>query len=371
VRTADVAVLGGGPAGAAVALLLAHGGARVVLYESSDYSRPRMGETLPPSVNPLLRSLGLWDRFAALHSTPSYQTASAWGDDEIAARSFLFSPYGHGWHVDRARFDAMLTQAAADAGAHVLRGIRAHRVLPRDDGPGYTIEADQPTQATTLVDATGRPARFACRLGARRVQLDRLVCAAQVFATPPGPAGPADSPGPPVGDTFIEAVADGWWYVSPLPGGQRLVACFTDAGHAAQTGLGTAAGWAAALARTNHLRHLATGSETGPIRLVTAASHHLQPCLGPGWLAVGDAALAVDPLSSGGVTFALRSAITAARAVLGGNHEDHTTMIDAAAAEYHHLRTEIYGWETRFTSAPFWQSRTSTRTPNHHAAPPR
>jgi len=358
VRTADVAVLGGGPAGTATALLLARGGARVVLYESSDYGRPRMGETLPPSVNPLLRELGVWDRFAALDSTPSYQTASAWGGGDVAARSFLFSPYGNGWHVDRARFDAMLADAAADAGVHVLRGVRVHRIRRSQQDwrseQGWRIEAEQPAQVAVLVDATGRPARFACRLGARRVRLDRLVCAAQVFTLPAGS---------PAGDTFIEAVCDGWWYASPLPGGQRLVACFTDAGNAASTGLGTSAGWTTALARTDHMRHLATESETGPIRVVTAASHHLRPCLGPGWLAVGDAALAVDPLSSGGVTFALRSATTAAQAILGGDPEQHTTMIDAAAAEYHRLRTEIYGWETRFASTAFWQGRTSMAAP--------
>src|SRR4051812_46129429 len=118
---ADVAVIGGGPAGAATALRLARDGAAVVLYERSDYRRPRMGETLPPSVNPLLRELGVWDRFAALEPVPSYQTASAWGGPEVAERSFIFSPHGHGWHADRAAFDRMLVEAAADAGVLVHR----------------------------------------------------------------------------------------------------------------------------------------------------------------------------------------------------------------------------------------------------------
>uniref|UniRef100_UPI003F693E2E hypothetical protein n=1 Tax=Amycolatopsis solani TaxID=3028615 RepID=UPI003F693E2E len=85
----------------------------MVLYERSAYDGLRMGETLPPSVNPLLRELGLWDRFLAAEPMPSYLTASAWGGPEVAERSFVFSPYGHGWHTDRAAFDRMLADAAA------------------------------------------------------------------------------------------------------------------------------------------------------------------------------------------------------------------------------------------------------------------
>jgi 2-polyprenyl-6-methoxyphenol hydroxylase-like FAD-dependent oxidoreductase len=50
---ADVAVVGGGPAGAVTALLLARAGRDVVLYQQSHDDALRLGETLPPSVNPL------------------------------------------------------------------------------------------------------------------------------------------------------------------------------------------------------------------------------------------------------------------------------------------------------------------------------
>lgn len=106
------------------ALLLARAGRDVVLYERSHYDALRLAETLPPSVNPLLRKLGLWERFQALEAMPSYQTTSAWGTAEPADQSFIFSPHGHGWHVDRARFDAMLIDAAEQAGTRVLRAGR-------------------------------------------------------------------------------------------------------------------------------------------------------------------------------------------------------------------------------------------------------
>jgi flavin-dependent dehydrogenase len=286
VDSAAVAVVGGGPAGAVTPLLLARAGVAVVLYEQSRYDTLRLGETLPPSVNPLLRELNLWERFHALRSVPSYQTASAWGGAEPADRSFLFSPHGHGWHVDRARFDHMLVEAAEEGGARVLRGTPVRRVS--HTGAGLLVEAAEPVRAAAVVDATGRAARIAKALGANREQLDRLVCAARVFTTGTQPAG----------DTFIEASPSAWWYASPLPQGRRLIAFFTDAHHVVRARLATVEGWAASLARTDHVRHFAHGTPHGKVRVVTCASHELRPSAGRDWIAVGDAALAVDPLSS-------------------------------------------------------------------------
>ncbi len=343
--TVDVAVIGGGPAGAVTALLLARAGVDVRLYERSRYDTLRLGETLPPSVNPLLRELGLWDRFDRLESVPSYQTASAWGGAEPADRSFLFSPYGHGWHVDRAGFDRMLADAAEDAGARVLRACHVQRVGRR--GNSLFVVADEQVCASAVVDATGRAAKVARALGAEREQFDRLVCAARVFGLDMHP----------VGDTFIEAVEEGWWYTSPLPGGERLIAFFTDASRAVHGRLATNGGWAASLAETDHVRKLANGIPHGDVRMTNCASHELLPSVGPDWIAVGDAALAVDPLSSGGITFALRCARAAAEVLLNGDRTAYQDLIASAAREYRQVRTKIYGWEQRFAESDFWRLR--------------
>ncbi|MEU5262763.1 tryptophan 7-halogenase [Amycolatopsis sp. NPDC021455] len=345
-RHLDVAVIGGGPAGSATALLLARLGADVGLYLAAPgYERPRLGESLPPAVNPVLHELGVGAEFAALGALPSYGTSGAWGTDEVSSQSFLFSPHGTGWHVDRARFDEMLVTAAARAGATVFPA-RVRRV--RRIAGGFTVDAAIPASADAVVDATGRAARISRGLHARPARHDRLVCAARVVPRR------GDEP---FCDTFVEAVAEGWWYSAPLPDGHRIVACFTDAPIAARAGLATPAGWRAAVVATTHVRQFVCGREESPVRLVTAAGHRLCPCAGPGWLAVGDAAFATDPLSSGGVTSALRTAIAAAAALADGDRAGYSALIDAMAADYFARYSEIYGWERRFPTSAFWRSR--------------
>jgi flavin-dependent dehydrogenase len=82
------------------------------------------------------------------------------------------------------------------------------------------------------------------------------------------------------------------------------------------------------------------------------------------WLAVGDAALAVDPISGSGVVRALRTARAAAATVLAMLTGDESRPIAAYEAErdrectqYLRERAQYYGAERRWDSAPFWRRR--------------
>jgi len=97
--------------------------------------------------------------------------------------------------------------------------------------------------------------------------------------------------------------------------------------------------------------------------VVPATSSRLDRATGDGWVAVGDAAMAFDPLSSKGLTHALASGIRAGEALdyaLAGN----ATALDAygssasdAFREYSRQRTIYYGRERRWPRSVFWRRR--------------
>ena len=117
----EVVVVGGGPAGAVAARMLAQLGVTVALLEAGQRV-PLVGETLPPAVRPVLDRLGLRATVEAEGYLPSVGSWSAWGDAEPWGRDFIFSYFGHGWHLDRRRFDALLREAARAAGARLAVG---------------------------------------------------------------------------------------------------------------------------------------------------------------------------------------------------------------------------------------------------------
>ena len=77
----DVVIVGGGPAGTATAIALAHAGRSVAVLERSHYGTTRIGETLPPGTRVLFQQLGVWERFVAAAHAPSPGTLAVWGDE--------------------------------------------------------------------------------------------------------------------------------------------------------------------------------------------------------------------------------------------------------------------------------------------------
>ena len=355
----DVAIAGGGPAGAAAALTLRSHAPQlgVVLLEAGNFRRPKAGEVLPAQAGPVLEQLGVRAAFDAAAFAPALATAAMWAQPERIERHSLFSAAGAGWHLDRARFDRLLIDEAAVRGCDVRTGrsVRAAEALPA--GWRLTTACAATIDAQHLIWATGRSWRLARFLDARvRVHEERTAYI-RTFETSAGD-----------GTTVVEACPEGWWYTADLPAGRRVVACITDARTAREHGLGTPDGWRAAMNATKCLAS-SLGDDAVEIGAIVrpAGTVTLDPVCGPGWFAAGDTAFAADPLSSRGLLSAMRSGMFAAyatadsaagRAAMSRARFAHHAAADFGAYRASHVHH--YAQVGRFAETAFWQAPLSS-----------
>ena len=359
----DVVILGGGPAGAAttIALKRLDPGLRIALIGKSDHSSLRIGETLPPDAQTILRALGVWDAFMATSPVMSYGTRAAWGRAHPYENEFIFSLYGGGWHVDRNTFDAMLITESIAAGIEVhfmsaSCGAPHHDkywTLPVGLNGGKTREL----KARFIVDATGRHSWFASTLGVRHLVYDQLAAIIVFYQFDPDSAAIDHY-------VLVEASQHGWWYSALLPGKQLSVAFMADAAYLRQVRWRSSEEWRSLSATSSHTRRrieMAT-----PLRnpiVCSAASQRLERVAGEGWLAVGDAASTFDPVSSQGIIKGLRSGVCAARTIcryLRGRKaalQDYADFIEREYSNYLNARSNYYRLEQRWPDSSFWQQR--------------
>jgi 2-polyprenyl-6-methoxyphenol hydroxylase-like FAD-dependent oxidoreductase len=353
----EVAIIGGGPAGAAAALALAQQGRHACLIEALPVSPWKIGETLAPEARSLLQSFGVWEEFLGDGHLPSPGICSAWGSDHLVEKDFIFNPHGCGWQLDRARFETMLLKAAQREGASVVRG-EAVQDCHRASGGWEIVLASQTVRAPWMIDATGRRSMMARKMGMPRAMRDQLVSIYVSATSAPGLDEDAR--------TLIESRPEGWWYTALTPNGRRTVAFQPDAELIRAQEWRDPAWLEKMIGETRCLSALLAGKGyrwEGPPQLTSAHSGRLEQCCGVGWLAVGDAAQSFDPLSGQGVLSALITGQMAADA-LGQSWPNP----DAAVTEYgksmearwtHFLsgRQQFYAFEPRWPDAPFWQGR--------------
>lgn len=358
----EVLIIGGGPAGSAAGIALASVGHRVCIVERRRFPRFRIGESLPPKVNPLLELLGVWDEVAAAGFVRMAGTTTARGGEP---ERHPFSEGGRqlGHQVERGRFDEILLQHAARAGCVVLSGrveqllVRAGRVegvRVREEGAG----AARTVTAAWVLDASGNQRVVARRLGLTRRSPEKT---AALYARWAGVSAP---PGLEVEDTLFEMQEDAWIWSVLLSEGVRSVTVGFDVGRL--RGQGAEAIYRGALARSRLLRGvLERASLESPPKAHDATRYDASAYAGPGFLLLGDAGFFADPLTSQGVYKALHGGLVAASVVrtVARDPGDEAMALEffdhsqrRLAVEYAEVARSFYA-QSGFEESDFWRTR--------------
>jgi flavin-dependent dehydrogenase len=350
----SIAIVGGGPAGSAAAITLRRYlpnllATLITRPAPSAADAPTVGETLSPGVLPLLDYLGLREDFQRLGHLPSGGMASAWGSGHVFERSYLFTGRGHGWHLDRARFDAWLLSNAEDAGVRCIRS-RAMRATRSDGLWRIELEGGGELVASAIIEATGRATSLLRHQGAAPRRDDELVADARWFRH--------EHPETSTEGALVESVPDGWWYSASLPERRGVAMFMTDKDLRKQTS------WEDRLASAPATcARLSSWQPTGQAVVRAANSQCSEVVVGEGWVAAGDSAAAFDPLSALGIGFSLRSGMEAARVAVASLEDDAAPAAGYEAsmlriyADYRARLRAIYQLEQRWPENPFWARR--------------
>lgn len=309
----EVIVIGGGPAGAAIARLLAARGRSVRILSAAPDTHRCLGESLPPSARKSLAALGVLDAVEKAGFCTSRGNRVAWGADEPRLERFDGDAGTTGFQVWRPTLDRLLLEHAVAAGARFDSAV-VRRVDVTSDARvevGYTTHAGATGRARTrfVVDASGRAGVIARKSGRRAHPVRTHAWIGLWRHEQPLSGWELET-------TLVESADAGWAWSVPVSPTLRCAAVMVDPDRTSNESPGShERRYQNGIARTRLLREELVRATLIRAWGADATPYDTTSFGGPRHLVVGDAACFIDPLSSFGVKKALASAWNAAAVV--------------------------------------------------------
>lgn len=305
VKSVDLIVIGGGPAGAATAIRAARSGADVAVFDRAGYGRDKVcGDGLTPRAVGALNELKI--DMSDAHLIDGLRMIANKTVRELPwPETDRFPSHGAVW--PRRRLDKALIDAADEAGAELVWETEAVPVLEGERVVGVEAGGEQ-WRSGMVVVATGAPGKVARMLGATRVEGEPYGLAIRSYVESPRHGSRHLEATLTMRDSHGSSVPGyGWMF----PAGDGTVNIGVGA-------LSTMKGFKKLNLNTLlDLYHSQVREAwgAGPFlerprawRLpMTSMKRH-----GPGWVAVGDAAGLINPMNGEGIDYGLESGMLAA-----------------------------------------------------------
>lgn len=293
----EVAIIGGGPAGATCAAFLATAGLRVLLLERSIFPREKVcGDCVNPLAWEVLDHLGLREKvLACTHSV--LEGVRFLGIDGTCVRVPLPQGATPELGLTRARLDQVLLDHARRCGVEIHEDATLKALERRPDG--WRLQSGAGVfEASQIVAADGRNSTVARLLGLMPPPLAMERIAVQTHL--PTPAGLGN-------DVLLHFVKEGYAGLAPV-GGNTANLCLV----CRPSDLQSIKHWA------SHQFDLSSGQTW---RSITPLRRAPLPATGNRLWFTGDTARVVEPFTGEGIAYALRTGALCAEALLAGKPE--------------------------------------------------
>ena len=323
-KTHDIIIIGGGPAGSTVAALLAEKNLDVLLFEREKFPRFSIGESLMPGTYWTLKRLGVLDKMKASVFPKKYSVQFYSKSGRASAPFYFFENDEHEssktWQVLRSEFDQMLLDNAEEKGAEARQGVSVLGVLfegekavgVRAKLPDKSIEE---FRAKVIVDASGQSALISRKL--KMSSVEPGLKKASIYTHFEG--GVRDA-GVDAGATIIYHTRnqDSWFWYIPLPNDVVSVGVVGSLDYLLQNRKDDLKKiFDAELEMCPALKpRLENARQLFPFKVTKDFSYRANRLAGDGWVLVGDAFGFLDPIYSSGVFLALKSGEMAADAII-------------------------------------------------------
>ncbi|MFT6138300.1 MAG: flavin-dependent dehydrogenase [Salibacteraceae bacterium] len=304
----EVIIVGNGISGLVLSILLKEKKiSHVVLNRIENRKVLELPETLPPSALVLLESLNLLELFSK-SSSKTFGYHSIWNSDTLGTDNFFnHNPYKYGLKLNKKKLLADLgTETEGDLISYtnlVEINTTAENITVRikSDGKVKTISSK------VIVDATGRNRAVLKQFGINSESFDQQValsCHLPYFKHPKI-----------IHQIYTESFEHGWGIVSSLNKQINGITLYTEKGSPILSQLKDYQNWKNLLSKTKYLKDFLLDDANRKVIGTDANSSRASQIAGSNWLAIGDAAIAFDPISSHGNSNAIYSANAAANAI--------------------------------------------------------